>query len=371
MVRSHLIAIYHAYPEVHELTRQHLQTCQEVSISIPNFSVEEIKTALENLFKQNDLLGLQLIFNLHKNNMTTVFGEHESEKTAEEETIEEHNVNDKMFTNHAIKIDEPDNQLVSCSDNRQSLQIEIEPNSQRRANSLDESRAEPNCNLAFNPKQIKFGDKICKCEECEMKFANITHLKEHKDSVHKGILYSCSLCDYKSPYKYNLNKHTKYKHTESQKQMKHICTICGKTYAKKNGLTDHELTHNERTLKCEMCGTSFYNILYLKRHHRTVHGEENFSCDVCGRKFTTKPRLKDHFNSIHLNHADRKHVCKLCGQGFHKIIAYKNHMNKHLGLKPYECPAEQCEKSFSDDTSWAHHKKSCALLKLITSSVLS
>ena len=80
MVRSHLLAIYHAYPEVHELTRQHLQTCQEVSISIPNFSVEEIKTALENLFKQNDLLGLQLIFNLHKNNMTTVFGEHESEK---------------------------------------------------------------------------------------------------------------------------------------------------------------------------------------------------------------------------------------------------------------------------------------------------
>ena len=108
---------------------------------------------------------------------------------------------------------------------------------------------------------------------------------------------------------YHLYIHIKYRHTEDQKLLKHICTSCGRKYARKNSLRDHELTHNERTIKCEQCDTLFYNLLYLKRHIRTVHGEENYSCDVCGKKFTTQPRLKDHYNSIHLDHAERKHVC--------------------------------------------------------------
>merc|ERR1711908_143159 len=108
----------------------------------------------------------------------------------------------------------PDDQTVGSSDNRQSRPSEIKAGSRQvqkyqSTNSLDVQRAKQNWNLSFNPKKFGFGDKACICDECEMEFSNVTYIKAHKDTVHKGIQYSCYLCYYMSPYKYNLNKHTK------------------------------------------------------------------------------------------------------------------------------------------------------------------
>ena len=38
------------------------------------------------------------------------------------------------------------------------------------------------------------------------------HLKEHVESIHEGVRYSCDQCDYRATTKGNLKRHEMFKH---------------------------------------------------------------------------------------------------------------------------------------------------------------
>ena len=211
----------------------------------------------------------------------------------------------------------------------------------------------------------KYLKRSRKCETCGKVVTSTRNLQMHIDAVHKGIKQTCPHCEFSSGWLHVLEKHIEFEHThaDDESTYKFQCATCGKKFKRPASLTDHELSHNPKSFECSHCGKKFFNIRYRDRHITMVHAEANFACETCGKRFTTNDRLTVHFNSVHLDHAERKHNCTICGQGFHKSVAFRNHMNKHLGLRPFRCPAQECGKSFSDDSSMHAHKRRCPLAK--------
>jgi len=215
--------------------------------------------------------------------------------------------------------------------------------------------------------KVKAGNKKFQCEECGKKISSPECLRLHVDAIHRGIRHQCPHCPYNTGWPKNLDEHVMFYHTHVNDEsiLKYQCSICGKKFKRQNSLAEHELTHNPKTFKCSHCNRGFSHDRYLERHIISVHGDRKYPCEICGKKFTTQEYVKVHYNSVHLEHSERRHKCDICGQGFNKKMAFRSHMNKHQGLKPFLCPAPECDKCFSDDTAWSHHKRNCTFIKFI------
>ncbi|KAJ6626585.1 Zinc finger protein [Pseudolycoriella hygida] len=57
-----------------------------------------------------------------------------------------------------------------------------------------------------------------------------------------------------------------------------------------------------------------------------------------------------------------KVACHICGK-LYDVYRLKFHLNKHNGLKPYECDEANCTSKFSDPHDLNKHKKLCHFLK--------
>eukprot|EP00092_Neocalanus_flemingeri_P035690 GFUD01038857.1.p1 GENE.GFUD01038857.1~~GFUD01038857.1.p1 ORF type:complete len:499 (-),score=74.87 GFUD01038857.1:57-1553(-) len=213
--------------------------------------------------------------------------------------------------------------------------------------------------------RLKTKSQKYQCEECGKKISSPECLRLHVDAIHRGIKHPCPHCPYSTGWPKNLDEHIMFYHTHVNDEsiLKYQCSICGKKFKRQNSLAEHELTHNPKTFKCFHCNRGFSHDRYLERHILSVHGDKKFPCEICGKKFTTQEYVKTHYNSVHLEHSERRHKCDICGQGFNKKMAFRSHMNKHQGLKPFLCPAPECNKCFSDDTAWSHHKRNCSHIK--------
>lgn len=52
-----------------------------------------------------------------------------------------------------------------------------------------------------------------------------------------------------------------------------------------------------------------------------------------------------------------RYTCSECGKGFKRPSSLKTHSNIHTGFKPYECPHEDCCKSFNAKSNMLRHYK--------------
>ena len=58
--------------------------------------------------------------------------------------------------------------------------------------------------------QVHFTIVVKGKSDLEANFAG--HLKEHVESIHEGVRYSCDQCDYRATTKGNLKRHEMSKH---------------------------------------------------------------------------------------------------------------------------------------------------------------
>ena len=73
------------------------------------------------------------------------------------------------------------------------------------------------------------------------------------------------------------------------------CSVCGKTYARKDSLNQHLRVHSgEKPFACNVCGKTFAWRHCLNQHLRIHSGEKPFSCSQCGKAFTHKVSLTRH-----------------------------------------------------------------------------
>ena len=51
------------------------------------------------------------------------------------------------------------------------------------------------------------GERPYKCDQCDQTFCYSNALKEHKDTIHEGVMFTCQYCSKQMNRIANLNKH--------------------------------------------------------------------------------------------------------------------------------------------------------------------
>jgi uncharacterized Zn-finger protein len=121
-------------------------------------------------------------------------------------------------------------------------------------------------------------------------------------------------------------------------EKKYICNLCGNSFEKKNGLTQHENTvHlNERPYSCNQCDVSFKTKGHLKQHVDFVHSEIRlYACSKCDKAYKIKSQLETHLASKH-SHI-KAHVCEICDKSFSLHSSLHYHLQTHSTKKKYVC----------------------------------
>ena len=118
---------------------------------------------------------------------------------------------------------------------------------------------------------------------------------------------------------------------------RHICEMCAKVYTTKGALSTHvRQVHMDpdKLFKCEHCGKKSNNQTIHKQHLQ-LHEPPTIQCPNCDLKLHTATYLKRHIKSRHTQHM--QFPCTQCGKAFSTEQALNDHMNMHLGIKPYRC----------------------------------
>jgi len=134
-----------------------------------------------------------------------------------------------------------------------------------------------------------------------------------------------------------------------------------------------EIPENPSKRLCKLCNSK---ITYsnIKRHIKNKHGiflneYTEFVCSQCGKVFNNKWNRDNHEAEVHQligKNKSFKFTCTECGRGFQKKNQYDDHMNRHTGEKPHQCP--DCGTQFGSSQSYYQHfkKKSCQLENGVT-----
>ncbi|KAM6233144.1 zinc finger protein 131-like isoform 3-T3 [Porphyrio hochstetteri] len=103
-----------------------------------------------------------------------------------------------------------------------------------------------------------------------------------------------------------------------------------------------------------------------KQEHMKTHSTESYKCDMCNKRYLRESALKQHLTCYHLDEdrASKKqrpskkiHICQYCDKQFDHFGHFKEHLRKHTGEKPFECP--NCHERFARNSTLKCHLMAC------------
>ena len=83
------------------------------------------------------------------------------------------------------------------------------------------------------------------CTICDYQATQQGDLTKHKRSIHQGLKYPCTVCEYQATQQGDLIKHKKSSH----QGLKYPCTMCGFTTSFKSNLNRHIQSKHRETCK--------------------------------------------------------------------------------------------------------------------------
>ncbi|XP_047586386.1 zinc finger protein 131 isoform X4 [Lutra lutra] len=96
------------------------------------------------------------------------------------------------------------------------------------------------------------------------------------------------------------------------------------------------------------------------------HSTESFKCEICNKRYLRESAWKQHLNCYHLEEGGvskkqrtgkKIHVCQYCEKQFDHFGHFKEHLRKHTGEKPFECP--NCHERFARNSTLKCHLTAC------------
>ncbi|NXX95998.1 ZN131 protein, partial [Centropus bengalensis] len=130
-------------------------------------------------------------------------------------------------------------------------------------------------------------------------------------------------------------------------------------------IVELQLSHVKNSFHCEKCNCSFKLFYHFEEHMKT-HSTESYKCDICNKRYLRESALKQHLTCYHLveGGASKKqrpgkkiHICQYCDKQFDHFGHFKEHLRKHTGEKPFECP--NCHERFARNSTLKCHLTAC------------
>ncbi|KAF5282407.1 hypothetical protein FQR65_LT14301 [Abscondita terminalis] len=197
-------------------------------------------------------------------------------------------------------------------------------------------------------------DESFTCLECLSEFDSEdefnchmeTHKKEKNGTNSRSLPLECSICSYvfedATQYKEHISYHIKIKKlalsskrprrkNNTNKQYRHKCNVCGKSFSKYCLLERHVRIHSgEKPFACHLCDRAFAQKGTLQIHLIRHSGIRPFRCTLCPATFCQKGNLRVHVQKTHIMPAPGEKVfkCSMCTCVFKKVSSLNGHTTK-------------------------------------------
>ncbi|XP_029921998.1 oocyte zinc finger protein XlCOF6-like [Myripristis murdjan] len=210
----------------------------------------------------------------------------------------------------------------------------------------------PSCEKTFAQKCFFDRHFLCHskphlCSQCGKRFARPEGLVAHARRHTGEKLFKCSECGTEFAYKSTFNRHMR-QHTV-KKLSTHTCTFCEGQFAGALALQRHKCSALEKTFICSLCPKTFDCRQSLADHENLHSGERDFVCEMCGERFFSSSSLSTH----RVTHMQKDTCCDELGLGCSDISVLQNHLSRHSGEKLFTC--DVCGKGCSHLSALKHH----------------
>lgn len=196
---------------------------------------------------------------------------------------------------------------------------------------------------------VHTGNRPFSCKLCEASFRKRQELNQHLRTIHSEKQFKCPLCDHIAKHKGKLTEHMKSVHEKP-----FACDLCNYRTGEKGKIMQHIANKHTGDLSyvCEICGNGFKTKTSLQTHRQNIHFPEPKVCQTCGTVCPSLARYSAHI--FRCGKEKKRFPCEKCGKTYVNKEILKDHMNKHLNIRPYKC--DVCGKEFYQRNRLDTHK---------------